>query len=301
MDATAFPDERLELVFTCCHPALATEAQVALTLRTLGGLTTRRDRARVPRARGDDGAAARAREAQDQGGRHPVPRPARPPAARPPRRGARGRLPHLQRGLRAAAPRGPRRRGAAARPRARRAHARRARGARPAGADAPARRPPRGARSTRGDLVLLADQDRALWDADADRGRARRAWSARSRCAGAGRTSCRPRSPSLHADAPRDWPQIAALYGELARPPARRRRAQPRGRGRRGGGAGGRPRDRRRARPRRASTTCTRRAPSCCAASAAPPRPAPPTRRALALVHDDAERRLLERRLAALE
>src|SRR5207245_1268300 len=40
MDATTFPDERLELVFTCCHPALAIEAQVALTLRTLGGLTT---------------------------------------------------------------------------------------------------------------------------------------------------------------------------------------------------------------------------------------------------------------------
>ena len=40
MDETTFPDERLELVFTCCHPALATEAQVALTLRTLGGLTT---------------------------------------------------------------------------------------------------------------------------------------------------------------------------------------------------------------------------------------------------------------------
>ncbi|MGN6169572.1 MAG: RNA polymerase sigma factor [Solirubrobacteraceae bacterium] len=33
-------DERLELIFTCCHPALASEAQVALTLRTLGGLTT---------------------------------------------------------------------------------------------------------------------------------------------------------------------------------------------------------------------------------------------------------------------
>ncbi len=34
------PDERLKLIFTCCHPALALEAQVALTLRTLGGLTT---------------------------------------------------------------------------------------------------------------------------------------------------------------------------------------------------------------------------------------------------------------------
>jgi RNA polymerase sigma-70 factor (ECF subfamily) len=40
MDETTFPDERLELIFTCCHPALALEAQVALTLRTLGGLTT---------------------------------------------------------------------------------------------------------------------------------------------------------------------------------------------------------------------------------------------------------------------
>jgi RNA polymerase sigma-70 factor (ECF subfamily) len=39
-DKAVIPDERLELIFTCCHPALATEAQVALTLRTLGGLTT---------------------------------------------------------------------------------------------------------------------------------------------------------------------------------------------------------------------------------------------------------------------
>jgi RNA polymerase sigma-70 factor, ECF subfamily len=38
-NATAFPDERLELIFTCCHPALSIEAQIALTLRTLGGLT----------------------------------------------------------------------------------------------------------------------------------------------------------------------------------------------------------------------------------------------------------------------
>ncbi len=40
IEASTFPDERLELIFTCCHPALATEAQVALTLRTLGGLST---------------------------------------------------------------------------------------------------------------------------------------------------------------------------------------------------------------------------------------------------------------------
>ena len=39
-EADTIPDERLSLIFACCHPALATDAQVALTLRTLGGLTT---------------------------------------------------------------------------------------------------------------------------------------------------------------------------------------------------------------------------------------------------------------------
>ena len=39
-DTSEIPDDRLRLIFTCCHPALAPEAQVALTLRTLGGLQT---------------------------------------------------------------------------------------------------------------------------------------------------------------------------------------------------------------------------------------------------------------------
>jgi RNA polymerase sigma-70 factor (ECF subfamily) len=39
-EAATFPDERLELIFTCCHPALALDAQVGLTLRILGGLST---------------------------------------------------------------------------------------------------------------------------------------------------------------------------------------------------------------------------------------------------------------------
>src|SRR5690242_9640231 len=39
-DTIPFPDERLKLLFTCCHPALPLEARVALTLRTLGGLST---------------------------------------------------------------------------------------------------------------------------------------------------------------------------------------------------------------------------------------------------------------------
>jgi RNA polymerase sigma-70 factor, ECF subfamily len=40
IEDSSIPDERLRLIFTCCHPALAPEAQVALTLRTLGGLRT---------------------------------------------------------------------------------------------------------------------------------------------------------------------------------------------------------------------------------------------------------------------
>ena len=115
VDDTTFPDERLELVFTCCHPALAIDAQVALTLRTLGGLTTRRDRPRLPGARVDDGPAAGAGKAQDQGRRNPVSRAPRRAASRSARGRARGRVPDLQRGLRrVAATWPPRRSGSAA-------------------------------------------------------------------------------------------------------------------------------------------------------------------------------------------
>jgi RNA polymerase sigma-70 factor, ECF subfamily len=54
----AVPDDRLRLIFTCCHPALAASAQVALTLRLLGGLTTA-EIARLHGARADHGPAAR--------------------------------------------------------------------------------------------------------------------------------------------------------------------------------------------------------------------------------------------------
>lgn len=40
-DDSLIPDDRLQMIFACCHPSLATDKQVALTLRTLGGLTTR--------------------------------------------------------------------------------------------------------------------------------------------------------------------------------------------------------------------------------------------------------------------
>ena len=147
-------DDRLRLIFTCCHPALAPAAQVALTLRLLGGLTTRGDRARVPRARADDGPAHRPRQGQDPRRPHPVPGAARGRPARPAARRARRGLPDLQRGVRGqlrrrAGPRRPVRRGDPAGPAARRADARRARGARAARAHAAHRRPPAGPRRRR--------------------------------------------------------------------------------------------------------------------------------------------------------
>ena len=52
-EESAVRDDRLRLILTCCHPALATDVKVAWTLRLLGGLTTAGDRARVPDAGGD--------------------------------------------------------------------------------------------------------------------------------------------------------------------------------------------------------------------------------------------------------
>ena len=76
-------DDRLRLIFTCCHPALAPAAQVALTLRLLGGLTTP-EIARafmVPEA--THGAAHRAGQGEDPRRRHSLPGPEQRRAARP--------------------------------------------------------------------------------------------------------------------------------------------------------------------------------------------------------------------------
>ena len=58
-------DDRLRLIFTCCHPALPPEGQVALTLREICGLTTGRDRPRISRDASDARPTHRTRQGKD--------------------------------------------------------------------------------------------------------------------------------------------------------------------------------------------------------------------------------------------
>ena len=74
----------------------------------------------------------------------------------------------------------------------------------------------REARFEGGELVLLADQDRSRWDA-AQIARGRRALDRAFALRGRGQYVIQAAIASLHLEEPRDWPQIAALYGELVR------------------------------------------------------------------------------------
>jgi RNA polymerase sigma-70 factor, ECF subfamily len=213
MEETTFPDERLELIFTCCHPSLALEAQVALTLRALGGLTTE-EIARaflVPEETMKRRLSRAKRKIKDAGIPFSVPAehllPERLAAVLAVvyliyNEGYTGRVDLAAEALRLGAaltalmPDEPEVHGLMALMLLDDAR--------------------RDARFDNGELVLLADQDRSRWDA-AKITRGRETLDRAVALQGRGPYVIQAAIASLHMEEPRDWPQIAGLYGELVR------------------------------------------------------------------------------------
>jgi RNA polymerase sigma-70 factor (ECF subfamily) len=212
MDDPLIEDERLELIFTCCHPALATEAQVALTLRALGGLATEEiARAFLVLAETMKRRLSRAKAKIKATG---IPFAVPAEHLLPDRlqavlaviyliynEGYGGRIDlaseaiRLGRLLSSLMPDEPEAHGLLALMRLHDAR--------------------RDARFAGDELVLLADQDRSLWDDD-EITQARRLLDRAIALRGRGPYVLQAAIASLQADERIDWEQIAVLYGQLS-------------------------------------------------------------------------------------